>query len=139
MEINWTVINELKPNTVSIIIYSDANRLKESLRKTGKVVFTVGLRTKTTLDIKIFSPERDIHDSFLIAYIPAGAEDLKYHTTTINSYFHGTQTRSYLKLTKNQRLPELKKYLRCVLEQLLPDVTNLEAEIIIHDIPELSI
>lgn len=137
MQINWKVKHEEK-NSLSYIIYSDPRRLAESIRRCGKAVFIVEHNTKTTLRIQIFSGENDCLDSFLVAHIPKGAEDLKYHTTTSHSYFHGMQTHSHLKLTKTQRLPELKRYIGAVLEQLLPQTAELDTDLIIHDVPELS-
>ena len=139
MNVNWTVTHAPKPGCVSVIVFSDLKRLLESIRKTGKAVFSVEKFTKTTLLICLNSSDPAVEDSFAVTHVPEGIVNLKFLARTEYSYFdYKTHHRSYFKVTKTQRLPELKRYLEAVLMEVLPDVDGIEAEIVIHDVPELA-
>ena len=139
MKINWTITREPKKNSVTIIVFSDPKRLAESIRQTGKAVFTVEKHTKTSLFIQIHSSEKTIVDSFAVTHVPKGAEDLKYVRGRSVSFMGGEMhENNYLRIGKTQGLPELKRYITAILEQYLPGTESLDIELIIRDVPELE-
>lgn len=138
MNINWNVTHA-KDNSISYCMFSNLGHLTESIRACGKVIFSVRKHTKTTLFIEIFSGDRSCPDLFAVCHVPKGAEDLKYHKASSYNPFDGvTRERHYLKVSAKQRLPELKRYLEAILEEILPGMESLETEIVIHGVPELE-
>ena len=138
MNINWT-ITHIKDKTVSYCMFSDVKRLVASIRSCGKVIFSVAKRTKTSLFIQVFSGETACADSFAVAHIPKGAEDLKYVKASSYNPFSGERSeRSYLRLSPKQGMPELKRYLSAVLEQMGLGVENLDVEVSISNVHELT-
>lgn len=138
MEINWktTHINSV---STSMLIFSNLERLTGNIRKCGKAVFSISRHSKTSLDITVSSGDRSCTDTFAVAHAPKGTEDLSFVTTTNYSFLDGTNhTRKHFRLSKKQGLPELKRYLTAVLEEILPGMENLEVELVINDIPEIK-
>ena len=139
MEINWQV-KHVDGHTVSHLMYSNLKRLLESVRECGKVTFAVKKRTKTTLYVDMFSGDPSLEDGFTVAHVPKGAEDLKYVKTTDYSFFNHTwDEHYYLRIPQKQGLSALKRYLGAVLESLLPEMKTVDVEIVLNDVPELSI
>ena len=138
MNINWTIKQE-KGKTVAYCMFSDVKRLVASIRSCGKAVFSVSKRTKSSLFIQVFSGETACADSFTVAHVPKGAEDLKYVKATSYSPFTGEHSeRCYLRLSQKQGLPEVKRYLTAVLDQLGLGLETLDVELVLHDVPELG-
>ena len=139
MNVNFTIRREDKPVSVSHLMFSDVRKLLPSIRDNRKAVFSVERNTATSLLITVFSPDPAVEDCFSVAFVPKGAEDLKYLVQQTHNFFSAqTETRSFLKLTKTQRLPALERYLTAVLGQLFPDLDSLDAELIIWGVPELD-
>lgn len=139
MNINWNVRRE---NSLCISSYAFANvkTLKESIRRTRSVCFVARHCTKTSLSIEISCPADGGKHNFDVAYIPAGAEKYKFHRKVIHGIFDSKpRERHYFKIGKKQGLPELKDYLGLVLGELLPDVSELIAEIVLYKLPEINI
>lgn len=138
MRINWKTTH-LHGTSVSCIMFSDIARLSRSIRGCGRAVFGISRHSKTSLDIDISSGDRSCHDCFAVAHVPQGAEDLSFVTTSSYSFFDGERhERKHFRLSGKQGFPELKRYLAAVLEEMLPGMENIEAEIVINDIPELN-
>lgn len=138
MNINWT-ITHIKDKTVSYCMFSDAKKLVASIRSCGKVIFSVMKRTKTSLFIQVFSGDASCPDSFAVAHIPKGAEDLKYVKASSYNPFSGERSElSYLRLSPKQGMPELKRYLSAVLEQMGLAMESLDVEVTINNVPELT-
>ncbi len=138
MKIDWK-ITHINCTTVSHLMFSNLGRLTGNIRRCGKAVFGISRHSKTSLDIDVSSGDPSCSDAFAVAHVPKGTEDLSFVTTTNYSFLDGTNhTRKHYRLSKKQGLPELKRYLTAVLEEMLPGMKNLEVELVINDIPELK-
>lgn len=138
MKIDWKTTH-VSGTSASVLLFSNLERLTDNIRRCGKVVFGISRHSKTSLDIDVSSGDRSCADTFAVAYVPKGTEDLSFVTTTSYSYLDGTHhVRSHFRLSKRQGLPELKRYLTAVLEDMLPDMESVEVELVINNIPELS-
>ena len=139
MKVNYTIKREDNPCSVSHFIFGNVQTLLTGIRNGRKAVFSIERHTATSLEITISAPQPDNENCFAVAYVPKGAEGLKYLVSRQHNFFSGkTEERSYLKLTKAQRLPELKQYITAVLENLFTDMEEIDAELIIWGIPELE-
>lgn len=138
MNIQWNI---RKADGLSICSYAFASvkRLEEDIRSTGAVDILVRHRTKTTLSITV-SSTKDAGQSFYVGYIPVGAEKYKFHAATTTGIFDNvSRTRNYFKLTRTQRLPELKGYLSIVLDELVPGMESLTVNMTLYKVPELEV
>lgn len=136
MNIQWNI---RKADGLNICSYAFASvkKLVEDIRKTGKADIVVMHQTKTSLSVTISSTE-DAGQSFRIGYIPTGAEKYKFHAATTTSIFDNiSRTRHYFKLTRTQGLPELKRYLSLVLDELVPGMESLTVNMTLYKIPEI--
>lgn len=137
MNITWKITHAGGP-FASVILFSNLRRLRESIRSTGKAVFSVSRHSRTSLSIEIGSSDPSCHDVFAVAHIPKGADGLSFVKQCTTSFFDGERhERHYLRLSMKQGLPELKRYLAAVLAEVVPGMEDVEAELVIHDIPEL--
>jgi len=141
MKINYQV-EHFKPSDFYCESYSsgaNVNRMRQDIRSCGVAVVLVGKRTKTTLNLTLYSNEGHHEDSFGIAHIPSGAEKFKFvHTEQYNYLWGKTDIRDHFRLTKKQGLSELKEYLSLVLAELNLNMDELTVKIRIKDIPELN-
>lgn len=138
MKIDWKTTH-VSGATVSRLLFSNLGRLTENIRNCGKVTFGISRHSKTSLDIDVSSGDPSCADAFAVAHVPKGTEDLSFVTTTSYSFLDGTRhVRKHFRLSKRQGLPELKRYLAAILEEMLPGMESVEAELFINDIPELS-
>lgn len=138
MKINWTV-RKSAGLTISAYLFANVNRLIHDIRESGRVTFTVRHQTKTSLNINISCPKEGSCHEFGVGYIPPGAEKFKFHEKVSRGVFDAKQTvRHHFRISRTQGLPELKEYLSLVLEHHLPDVQELDAEIILYKVPELE-
>ena len=113
MNINWNIKYSPQPHcVVSHYMFSNINRMRQNIEKTGRVNISVTQRTKTTVEIHMWFDE----DSFTIAYILKGAEKFKFVEASQYSFFDSSNSvRYYFRISKKQNLPELKEYLELVL------------------------
>ena len=138
MKIDWK-ITHIDCTTVSHLMFSNLARLTGNIRRCGKAVFGISRHSKTSLDIDVSSGDPSCSDAFAVAHVPKGTEDLSFVTTTSYSFLDGTRhVRCHFRLSKRQGLPELKRYLSAILEEMLPGMESVEAELVINRIPELS-
>lgn len=138
MNITWN-LSKADGCNFSCYAFSSPQRLVKAIRESGTVDFFIQHETKTSLDIEISSPGSD-RDRFAIAHIPIGAEKFKFHEKTTYGVFDSKPcVRHHFKLTKTQGLTELKEYLTIVLKALVPEIENLNVNIVFYKIPEITI
>ena len=139
MNITWNTRRE-NNLCVSSYVFANVEKLKEGIRRTGTVSFVVRHQTKTSVAIEISCPEEESKGhNFDVAYIPSGAEKFKFHNKVTYGVFDSKpRERHYFKIGKKQGLPELKEYLGLVLNELLPDMESVTAELVLYRLPEIE-
>lgn len=92
--------------------FSNEKEMIRLMKERGEVTITASNHTKTTIETTVGIGEHE----FVCAYIPQGAEHLKFHHTEHYNYFFGvTRKNDYFKITKKQGFNEYLEYLRIVL------------------------
>ena len=138
MNITWNIRRE-NSLCVSSYFFANVEKLKEGIRRSKKVSFVVRHQTKTSVAIEISCPEESKGHNFDVAYIPSGAEKFKFHDKVTYGVFDSKpRERHYFKIGKKQGFPELKEYLSIILDNLVPELTEVKVELVLYRIPELE-
>lgn len=105
----YNIIAKRRPgiHCVTVAIFKKQQDLNEAILRNKRVVIDVDNYTKTTIKVNVSSDDC----SFRCSYIPAGCEDLKFHTTNGYNMWSNTQYEAnYFKILKNQKWEAFKRY-----------------------------
>ena len=136
MNVVWNIkYSPQPPCVVSHYMHGDIRRMKQNIENAGKAHISVTQRTKTTVNIHVWFD----NDCFTIAYIPKGAEKLKFVEASQYSFFDcESSTRQYFRVSKKQNLPELKEYLGLVLRDMKLSIETIVVDMNIIGVESLK-
>lgn len=110
--------NDSLDNNSKLLRKCITDDLKAAILRNKKVTLDISFYTKTSLNVSL-----NIEDiSFRCSYVPAGCENLKFHTTPgHNMWTSGNYEANYFKILKRQKWNEFKKYGMALIDSLRLD------------------
>ena len=105
------------------------SELKESILKTGRVRVSVSPRTATSVEISFSTGDKSNPTEFILA-----ADDgvHSFLEKSCSNPFTGSVSRFYFRLTKRQRLEEMKEYILWGLTKLVGiDLPSLQVDLVL--------
>lgn len=118
MNFNIEIVQRPKTYVTGFCVGRSQDDLKAAILRNKKVTLDISFYTKTSLNVSL-----NIEDiSFRCSYVPAGCENLKFHTTPgHNMWTSGNYEANYFKILKRQKWNEFKKYGMALIDSLRLD------------------
>lgn len=115
MNFNIEIVQRPKTYVTGFCVGRSQDDLKAAILRNKKVTLDISFYTKTSLNVSF-----NIEDiSFRCSYVPAGCENLKFHTTAgHNMWTSGNYEANYFKILKKQGWNELKYYGMALVDSL---------------------